>query len=208
MMAGPAFEGDPTGVYPTQIHLSLTNEASEMMVTWSTMDQPTENQRVFYQPCESQGDQDGDVSPSTTARFVDNGTLHHAQYVHRAVLVDLVPSTQYCYTVGTSSQPALSREFRFKTLPTSQPNTFTSPKFTVSVVVGFVARRPALLLLHAGARSHRPFHRQVYGDFGLTNARSFPALKREAEEGRSDVIVHTGDFAYDMYLDNATFGDS
>jgi len=47
----------------------------------------------------------------------------------------------------------------------------------------------------------------VYGDFGLTNAVAYDSLLKEAQMGVSDVIVHVGDFAYDMWRDNSTWGD-
>ena len=39
----------------------------------------------------------------------------------------------------------------------------------------------------------------LYGDMGNVNAVSLPTLQKEAQSGRYDLILHVGDFAYDMY---------
>ena len=38
----------------------------------------------------------------------------------------------------------------------------------------------------------------VYGDMGNKNAVSLPALQRDTQSGMYDMILHVGDFAYDM----------
>ncbi|XP_041353434.1 acid phosphatase type 7-like [Gigantopelta aegis] len=45
----------------------------------------------------------------------------------------------------------------------------------------------------------------LYGDMGNTNAQSLPRLKKEVN--MYDAILHIGDFAYDMFMDNGTIGD-
>lgn len=47
----------------------------------------------------------------------------------------------------------------------------------------------------------------VYGDFGLENAVSLPAVLKDVELGIVDVIVHNGDYAYDDFENNGTTGD-
>ena len=39
----------------------------------------------------------------------------------------------------------------------------------------------------------------VYGDMGNINAVSLPRLQRETQSGMYDMILHIGDFAYDMF---------
>ena len=39
----------------------------------------------------------------------------------------------------------------------------------------------------------------LYGDMGNVNAVSLPTLQKEAQSGKYDLILHVGDFAYDMY---------
>ncbi|CAH3974751.1 unnamed protein product [Pieris brassicae] len=47
----------------------------------------------------------------------------------------------------------------------------------------------------------------IYGDMGNKNAHSLSYLQDEAQRGHFDVILHVGDFAYDMDTDNALVGD-
>ncbi len=39
----------------------------------------------------------------------------------------------------------------------------------------------------------------VYGDLGNANAQSLPRLQRETQEGMYDLVMHVGDFAYDLH---------
>jgi hypothetical protein len=43
-----------------------------------------------------------------------------------------------------------------------------------------------------------PIRIAMLGDFGDTNGRSFPQLRREAEAGTLEAIIHVGDIAYDL----------
>ncbi|XP_076359677.1 acid phosphatase type 7 [Tachypleus tridentatus] len=47
----------------------------------------------------------------------------------------------------------------------------------------------------------------VFGDLGNVNAQSLPRLQEETQRGMYDVVLHVGDFAYDMDTDNARVGD-
>ncbi|XP_020804888.1 acid phosphatase type 7 isoform X3 [Drosophila serrata] len=47
----------------------------------------------------------------------------------------------------------------------------------------------------------------IYGDMGVVNAVSLPALQRETQRGQYDAIIHVGDFAYDMEKENGEVGD-
>lgn len=39
----------------------------------------------------------------------------------------------------------------------------------------------------------------IFGDMGNVNAVSLPYLQAESQSGMYDVILHVGDFAYDMF---------
>ncbi|XP_030378446.1 acid phosphatase type 7 isoform X3 [Scaptodrosophila lebanonensis] len=47
----------------------------------------------------------------------------------------------------------------------------------------------------------------IYGDMGVVNAQSLPALQQETQRGMYDAILHVGDFAYDLHDDNGNVGD-
>ncbi|XP_063894467.1 acid phosphatase type 7 isoform X1 [Helicoverpa armigera] len=52
-----------------------------------------------------------------------------------------------------------------------------------------------------------PVRAAIYGDMGNKNAHSLSYLQDEAQRGRFDLILHVGDFAYDMDTNNALVGD-
>ncbi|XP_051578848.1 acid phosphatase type 7 isoform X5 [Myxocyprinus asiaticus] len=47
----------------------------------------------------------------------------------------------------------------------------------------------------------------LFGDMGNENAQSLSRLQKETQIGMYDVILHIGDFAYDMHEDNGKIGD-
>ncbi|EDO41277.1 predicted protein [Nematostella vectensis] len=47
----------------------------------------------------------------------------------------------------------------------------------------------------------------IFGDLGNKNARSLPFLQEEVQKGDYDAIIHVGDFAYDLFTNNGTYGD-
>ncbi|XP_076441925.1 acid phosphatase type 7-like [Babylonia areolata] len=47
----------------------------------------------------------------------------------------------------------------------------------------------------------------VFGDMGNDNAQALPLLQQDAQQGNFDIILHVGDFAYDMDTDDALVGD-
>eukprot|EP01137_Pigoraptor_chileana_P002603 Opistho-2@41675 len=152
-----------------QVHLALGGEQDEITVTWLTPEPASS--RARYGLAASFPDIAIEVEGYAKV-FVDNGTLHHTQYVHRATFASLKERARYSYQVWNGTE--WGRLFGF-----------TAP--------GGVSWNPTIT---------------VYGDFGLSNPRSFPALLDELSEGKSDFIVHSGDFAYDMFRDNATYGDN
>lgn len=47
----------------------------------------------------------------------------------------------------------------------------------------------------------------IFGDLGNENAQSLPYLQEESQRGVYDMILHVGDFAYNMDTNNAQIGD-
>lgn len=47
----------------------------------------------------------------------------------------------------------------------------------------------------------------IYGDMGYVNAVSLDRLKKEADDGGFDAVIHAGDLAYDMYEGDGTIGN-
>ena len=48
----------------------------------------------------------------------------------------------------------------------------------------------------------------VYGDLGLLNAQSMDKVAAEVAGGEADMVLHLGDYAYDLHTDNGTYGDT
>ncbi|CAF0901288.1 unnamed protein product [Didymodactylos carnosus] len=47
----------------------------------------------------------------------------------------------------------------------------------------------------------------IYGDMGKENAQSLARLQEETQANHFDLILHVGDMAYDMNIDNGRYGD-
>uniref|UniRef100_A0A2A4JZY1 Purple acid phosphatase n=1 Tax=Heliothis virescens TaxID=7102 RepID=A0A2A4JZY1_HELVI len=52
-----------------------------------------------------------------------------------------------------------------------------------------------------------PVRAAIYGDLGNANAQSLPYLQDETERNHFDLILHVGDFAYNLEYSNALVGD-
>lgn len=101
-----------TYVQPEQVHLSLGAEPSEMMVTWTTMDWTNES-LVEY------GTAPGHLNTravGNSSKFTDGGPQHRTLFIHRVLLTDLKPRTDYWYHCGSSRQ-GWSPEFSLRTMP-------------------------------------------------------------------------------------------
>lgn len=95
--------------FANQVHLALGEAPGEVVVTWSTPNPPNASS-VRYGEAATFPDQSQSAIGWST-RFTDNGTLHHTQYIQRAVLDSLKGNTQYSYQVWNTSE--WSRTFSF-----------------------------------------------------------------------------------------------
>ena len=48
----------------------------------------------------------------------------------------------------------------------------------------------------------------MYGDMGSLNAQSIPRLINEVTKKTIDIVLHVGDFAYDLHNDGGRRGES
>ena len=64
---------------------------TQMMITWSTLDNPNGTIVEFGRKHLAERRACGNVT-----EFVDKGTLRLKQYIHRVLLTDLVPGETYC----------------------------------------------------------------------------------------------------------------
>ncbi|XP_071079882.1 acid phosphatase type 7-like isoform X1 [Haliotis cracherodii] len=96
---------------PEQIHLSYGRDPTQMIVTWSTVNS-TNSSIVKY------GLSPASVNQQATGystHFVDGGTEHRAQYIHRVVITGLTPGQKYYYHCGSSY--GWSDPFNFTAMP-------------------------------------------------------------------------------------------
>ncbi|XP_071832798.1 acid phosphatase type 7-like [Apostichopus japonicus] len=97
-------------IQPEQIHISSTNDITEMVVTWSTFNNTNTSvvQFGFH----------GNLSYSavgSSTKFVDGGPEKHTQYIHRVKMTSLKPNLTYTYHCG--SPGGWSPLFTFRTFP-------------------------------------------------------------------------------------------
>lgn len=112
------------GAMPEQIHLSLGNAWNEMMVTWSTPN-TTNTSRVQVR----QSNTSHLVTfTGSQSLFIDNGTLHHGQCMHRVILADLAPGL-FEYRVGDEAAGIWSEWLQAHA--SAGGVNWTTPSFTV-----------------------------------------------------------------------------
>uniref|UniRef100_A0A1A9WVN1 Purple acid phosphatase n=1 Tax=Glossina brevipalpis TaxID=37001 RepID=A0A1A9WVN1_9MUSC len=96
---------------PEQVHISFGEKPHDIVVTWSTGDDPGDSV-VQYRQNEQQYTR---IARGTRQKFTDGGSEHKYQYIHRVTLSNLKPSTKYVYNCG--SLMGWSARFDFRTVP-------------------------------------------------------------------------------------------
>ncbi|ALC48861.1 CG1637, partial [Drosophila busckii] len=164
---------------PEQVHLAFGERtASEIVVTWSTRELPTDsnnnNNNENSSSIVEYGLEDLKLRAYGQAtKFVDGGPQQRTQYIHRVTLRDLQPNSSYVYHCGSGY--GWSALYNFRTVVSATPD--WSPTLA------------------------------IYGDMGNENAQSLARLQQETQLGMYDAILHVGDFAYDMNTKDARVGD-
>src|SRR4051812_38913110 len=82
----------PESRQPEQVHLSIGNGPTQMLVTWLTQDDV--NATVFVEYGAQPGQYTFQAIGQTT-RFVDGGQAHSVRYIHRAKM-RVTPGQRYC----------------------------------------------------------------------------------------------------------------
>lgn len=109
--------------------------------------------------------------------FTDGGDEGYTQHHHVATMTNLEPSETYFYKVGDNEE-GWSDVYEF----IATPETGTM-----------------------GSRG--PLRFGVWGDMGSSNAAILSSVTEEVAAGNFDMILHVGDFAYNMNDDNGRNGD-
>lgn len=101
-------------IKPEQIHLSYGVDPTYMVVTWSTMNATASTVALISSALT--GQPPSKPFNGTSSEFVDPGTLHHTQYIHRVTFTGLKPGAPYVYMVGSQTDNVWSEVFTFYTM--------------------------------------------------------------------------------------------
>ncbi|VDP72954.1 unnamed protein product [Echinostoma caproni] len=100
-----------SGTMPEQVHLSIGESASTMVVTWVT-ESETPQSAVMYG---TQRNAEDIVIYGSQEKFVDGGSEQRAIFIHRVTLNNLRTGTIYYYKCGSADN--WSSTFQFRVLP-------------------------------------------------------------------------------------------
>lgn len=169
---------------PEQIHLSLGSNETEFYVTWSTR-QPVEASELHF-------NQEGDTKVNVIVGELTvwtstekNQKLSHAtrtaymdHYTYRARLNNIKPNGHYYYFIKSILDGATASQSRIYDFYSKN---LSDPNGELNIA--------------------------FYGDLGLVNGQSIPRLIRDVDQNLYDLIIHNGDFAYDLNTNHGWVGD-
>lgn len=175
-----ALESSNTEYPPEQIHIALGTTPDIMSFTWQTWDYPIVTDSVVKIGL-SASSLNRTVSGSSHL-FTDPNANHTQRIMHVVSINGLQASTLYYYQVGDDTH-GWSDTFHFKTLWDAST-------------------------LHTAMQKNVPHKFVILGDMGDTNDQVNSAVTKEGRDERDiDVVVHVGDFAYDMDSNEGKTGD-
>eukprot|EP00698_Gefionella_okellyi_P016921 TRINITY_DN4890_c0_g1_i1.p1 TRINITY_DN4890_c0_g1~~TRINITY_DN4890_c0_g1_i1.p1 ORF type:complete len:597 (+),score=70.63 TRINITY_DN4890_c0_g1_i1:184-1791(+) len=166
--------------YPMQVHLSLTHNATEMQVSWTTLDaaEPqvlwgvTSGQYKWHSAASSNTYTKAQLcaAPATTVGWMDPGLFH------TAVMSPLLPDTTYFYVVGDTY--GYSEEFTFRSPP-------------------LVVAQSSFRFLAFGDQGKAEIDdtREHWND-EVASLNTSRLLSAEVASGQYPLVVHIGDIAY------------
>lgn len=183
---------------PEQLHLSLGANDREYYVTWATQ-KPVDTYLIWYKPPlirvvkgqRSDGLFESDLEPGQKYR----------KHSYRAAM-SVEPDAHYEYRVVACLAPESA-----STAESSQRSVCDENMEDGRQLLARANRSSKLY----GFKSHpfedpdRPLRLVFYGDLGLLNAQSVPRLSAELDQ--QDLIIHNGDFAYDLDTRHGKYGD-
>lgn len=119
-----------------------------------------------------------DYANATIERFVDGGKTSKVRWMHNAPLLNLDRGTMYFYSI------VVDKSVPTKSLPVYN---FT----TINPNRGYT----------------EPLRIAMFGDYGVVNDRSHDRLQAEALADHLDLIIHSGDMAYNLDDEEGDRGD-
>lgn len=170
-------------MYPEQIHLSWTENESEMRVTWVTYIYLTG--KLVYRSviCDEEKSISNWTEVKTSTISFDEGKdMHHIQYIHTGVMNNVKDNCIYEYMVGNSWFWSDFYSFHGVTPSYSRKNDL---KKSIARLI-------------------------IIGDWGVGIIGTYTKalLKEDIENRQIDGIIHLGDIAYDLQEDEGKNGDT
>jgi hypothetical protein len=166
------------GWTPTQIHLSLTDNVDEMLVTFVTWWEGSVTE-VHYQQA---GESHVQVVKGHTTTFKDSTSqIHTIRYIHRAVMSNLTQGATYTYWVQDRTYVGTSDKYEFVALQRDAAKPMT-----------FAVCKPAVVFYAVFSLATYSSY-DLDGDFGYINAQSLPLLNDMDASGAYDVVLHNGE---------------
>lgn len=170
---------------PEQVHLSLGSSPTEIYVTWSTLNQVNYSQ-IEYRAYFPKSGTFGPIIKTDTIERInwlsheDNKTRQHHTY--RAKLVKLDPGNWYEYWIS-------------------------SWKFDQENSVLVKGKSFMFLAKDVQMNTKSKVKIALYGDLGLINGQSIERLSKMVSQNAFDLVIHNGDFAYDLDRYQGEHGD-
>ncbi|KAK6040951.1 Ser/Thr phosphatase family protein [Cooperia oncophora] len=166
---------------PEQIHLSLGASPTEVVVTWLTFDD-TEKSLVNYGLITDKKLEK--VSEGLCSEFIDTPKSKMKRYIHRS------------HYFWSDAWENISYSWRIFLSPAAEYRVGSDHGW--SAIYKFTALTP---------RDDGGYEIAVFGDLGNQNGRSLGKLQRMAQDGDIDMVLHVGDFAYNLDTDDGNVGD-
>lgn len=172
-------------LYPSQIHLSYTQNPQEMRVTWSLYPFVIESNLHYREIlCESSERNKWKSLKPKSNRFRHGDMVYEYQFIQTAVIPYLKHACYYEYKISNSVFTTQAYIFSGRTPYSSSSFDYDDLNY-----------QPTLLII---------------GDMGVGNW-SEPTrtlINKEAELGTFDAIVHLGDIAYDLDSKGGSVGNA
>eukprot|EP00736_Rhodelphis_marinus_P001555 Rmarinus@m.26185 len=149
-------------VLPQQVHIALTNNADEMVISWVT---DHESKSIVQYGLESPGALDM-IEDSTDPAFQYSygaEVRYTSGFIHHVTLHGLDPSTTYVYRCGDGTVEGMSKLFKFTTPPPLGPETplrvgvmgdLGQTKFSAATVQHIADAMPLDMVMHVGDLSY------------------------------------------------------
>uniref|UniRef100_A0A6G1SKV5 Purple acid phosphatase n=1 Tax=Aceria tosichella TaxID=561515 RepID=A0A6G1SKV5_9ACAR len=188
---------------PEQLHLSLGANDHEYYVTWSTME-PADTYLIWNRASSKVLQViKGEISEGHFDSDVEEGKKYQKYSYRASMSVNL--NTKYQYRVVSC-------------VNMKKGDIINSDNSEIEGICDGLLEKGEELITKANYSSkqyefltksfddpNRTLNLIFYGDLGLLNAQSVPRLTKEVEN--NDLIIHNGDFAYDLNTKHGKYGD-